>query len=330
MKRICFLSLLVVLVWRTATPVQAQQYSDNVVIVLDASGSMREVMPGTRTSKMDAAKTALKEVLKQVPPSTQLGLLVFSAANLRNDWVYPLGPRNDEVLLAAIDQLQPNSGTPLGSYIKKGADRLLEERTKQFGYGTYRLLVVTDGEAQDQNLVNSYTPDVMSRGITMDVIGVAMRGDHTLATKVHSYRRANDPEALRRAIREVFAEVAGSAADTAQAEAFELLAPIPTGVANAMIQALSTSGNHPIGTRPKSVAARAQAAATPSPKPPQVQSPQPPPPPRAAPPAPGPSSRGHSSHLRGFWIAIPCLMCFGGVAALIVLIVALARRGRRR
>jgi von Willebrand factor type A domain len=229
---------------------RAQEYFDNVVIVLDASGSMKQSLPGSGMNKMDAAKSALKSVLQTAPQSTHIGLLVFSAANLKDDWAYPLGPRNDAVLINAIDSIEASSGTPLGEYIKKGADRLLQERAKQFGYGSYRLLVVTDGEAQDQNLVERYTPEVMSRGVTMDVIGVGMKSDHTLARKVHSYRRANDPASLKRAVREAFAEIAGTATDTAQADAFELLAPVPNEVAAAMIQALSSSGNHPIGARP--------------------------------------------------------------------------------
>jgi hypothetical protein len=239
--------------------VHAQEANDNVVIVLDASGSMTGKLPGTDMTKMDGAKAALKEVLKNVPQSTRVGLLVFSAANLTNDWAYPLGPRNDAELLQAIDRPIPRSGTPLGRYIKKGADRLLEERAKQFGYGTFRLLIVTDGEAEDRALVDRYTPDVVARGLTVDVIGVAMAGTHTLARKVHSYRAANDPASLQRALSEVFAEV-GARTDAADADVFALIAPIPSEVATAAIQALATVDNHPIGSRPPSATAKPKAS----------------------------------------------------------------------
>jgi len=92
-------------------------------------------------------------------------LLVFSAKGVETDWLYPLGPRDDAKLMQAIDRPQPGGGTPLGAYLKKGTDRLLEERAKQFGYGTFRLLVVTDGEAGDKELVERYTPEVIARGI---------------------------------------------------------------------------------------------------------------------------------------------------------------------
>jgi hypothetical protein len=212
---------------------------------------MKGALTGTGLTKMQAAKAALKSVLLQVPESTHVGLLVFSAADQKDDWVFPLGPRDDARMTQAIDRLEPSSGTPLGAYLKKGADRLLAARARQFGYGSYRLLVVTDGEAQDQNLVERYTPEIMARGITVDVIGVAMKQDHTLATKAHSYRRANDPQALNRALREVFAEVSAGATDLAQAEAFSLLGPLPAEVVAAAIQALANSGNQPIGEKPK-------------------------------------------------------------------------------
>lgn len=227
--------------------VAIDEYRDNVVIVLDASGSMKQRMRGSGVQKMEAAKAALKSVLQNLPPTTHIGLLVFSAKNLRNDWVYPLGPREEERLLEAIDQPIPESGTPLGEYIKMGADRLLEARAQQYGYGTYRLLIVTDGNANDPELVNRYTPEVLARGILVDVIGVDMKTDHTLASMAHSYRRANDPDSLERAIREVFAELSSDTGDFSMEEAFELIAPFPVECAEAALQALSTSGNWPIG-----------------------------------------------------------------------------------
>ena len=134
--------------------------------------------------------------------------------------------------------------------MKRGADVLLDARRKQFGYGTYRLLVVTDGEAGDARLVEAYTPDIISRGITIDCIGVEMASRHTLATKVHSYRNANDPESLKQAISEVFAEVASGDAGQTGEDAFELIADLPEATASAMLKSLSTSGNQPIGESP--------------------------------------------------------------------------------
>ena len=226
---------------------QAQvQVTDSVVVVVDASGSMGADMAGTGRDRMSVAKDALKQVLDQIPDTTHVGILVFP----RGDWVYPLGPRKESMLAGAIDSIQSGGGTPLGNYMKRGADVLLDARRKQFGYGTYRLLVVTDGEAGDARLVEAYTPDIISRGITIDCIGVEMASRHTLATKVHSYRNANDPESLKQAISEVFAEVASVDAGQTGEDAFELIADLPEATASAMLKSLSTSGNQPIGESP--------------------------------------------------------------------------------
>ncbi|MBN2589403.1 MAG: VWA domain-containing protein [Sedimentisphaerales bacterium] len=227
---------------------------DNVVIVLDASGSMNEGMrdaQGKEVKKIDAAKAALYEVLNQVPDTTHIGLFVFSSTRGSGVWFYDLGPKDDAKLKQAINSIQPSGGTPLGTYMKVGADRLLKEREKQFNYGSYRLLVVTDGEANNErpNLVDDYTKEIMSRGITLDAIGVSMANKHTLATKVHSYRSAKDPESFTRAVREVFAEISSEKNDVAGEDAFALIAGIPTEVAAGMISALSNTGNNPIGER---------------------------------------------------------------------------------
>jgi hypothetical protein len=224
---------------------QAQvQVTDNVVVVVDASGSMGAPMGGS--TRMSVAKEALKQVLEQIPDTTHVGILVFPQGN----WVYPLGPRKESMLAGAIDSIQSGGGTPLGDYMKRGADALLKARRKQFGYGTYRLLVVTDGEAGDARQVEAYTPDIISRGITIDCIGVEMASRHTLATKVHSYRNANDPESLKQAISEVFAEVASGDAGPGGENAFELITDLPEATASAMLKSLSTSGNQPIGEGP--------------------------------------------------------------------------------
>ena len=243
------------------------EYHDNVVIVLDASGSMKQNMRGTKIRKMNAAKDALKAVLQNVPSSTHIGLLVFSAGNLKNHWAYPLGTRDEAKLMSAIDRPKADRGTPLGEYIKIGADRLLEARKEQYGYGTYRLLIVTDGDANDPELVDRYAPQILARGITMDVIGVDMQTDHTLATMAHSYRRANDPASLEQAIREVFAEVSTDGGDFSMDEAFQYLAPLPIETATAALTALATSGNDPIGAkaaRRQATPTRAQKTAVPS------------------------------------------------------------------
>ena len=224
-------------------------FHDSIVVVLDASGSMEDLMGEANLTRMGAAKNALKTVLAKVPESTHVGILVFS--NWQDEpWIGGLDSRESNAsLFAKIDAIRPGGGTPLGQFIKLGADRLLKDREKQFGYGSYRLLVVTDGQAEDANLLRKYAPDVVSRGIAMDVIGVDMAQDHVLASHARSYRRADDEASLTQAVSEVFAEVSGDGqVDNFQEEAFELVQAFKSEMAFEIIGALANSGNHPIGT----------------------------------------------------------------------------------
>ncbi|RMF42850.1 MAG: VWA domain-containing protein, partial [Planctomycetota bacterium] len=166
--------------WSTARPLLAEQV---VVIVLDDSGSMDETMRTERgrVRKIDAAKEALRDVVVKLPEDTQVGVLALNTEVDGSPWIAPVGPVSRTALLRQLDRVDANGGTPLGQAMKEAADALLQLREKQV-YGLYRLLIVTDGEANDQHLVDGYLPDILGRGIVVDVIGVDMRGDHSLAT----------------------------------------------------------------------------------------------------------------------------------------------------
>ncbi len=216
-------------------------HKDNIIVILDASGSMQDKFSGDRTkSKMEAAKAALQEVLSKIPDDTHIGLLVFSGANIRNEWVYPLGPKDTQKLTAAIHLPQPGGNTPLGKYIRIGANRLLEQREKQYNYGNYRLLVVTDGEASDADKVKHYTPEILNRQIRVDVIGVDMKTDHMLANVVDSYRKADNPGELVAAVSQILAETDDTGTDLGGEDAFEYIAPLSSEIAADLIQQLTT------------------------------------------------------------------------------------------
>jgi uncharacterized protein YegL len=235
-------SCAIVMSARAADDVRA----DNVLVVLDASGSMNEDMPGSRQAKMAVARSALIEVAGKIPPGTNVGVLVFTE-NLKDDLIYPLGPIDMDRFTAAVKKPTARGGTPLGAYLKKAADLLLEQREKQHGYGTYRLLVVSDGEATDQDQVDQFLPEILARGIIVEVIGVAMKEDLALATRVHKYRRADRPQELAQELQQVFAEVGSNPNDRVDQSSFDLLAPIPDEMAAAILGAIASPPNHPIG-----------------------------------------------------------------------------------
>jgi len=214
------------------------------VIVLDDSGSMREVMRRDRRSRIDAAKSSLTQVIQQIAPGTNVGVLLLNGARQNGNWFIPIGPVNPQEAIDRISKLRANGGTPLGDALRIASDELLALRSKKI-YGTYRLIVVTDGEASDQALLDQYLPDILSRGIIIDAIGVDMRGDHSLATRVHSYRRADDQASLSNAIQEILAE--GSGTDQGNSsEDFALLEGLGDLDVSEVLKALATPNNEKV------------------------------------------------------------------------------------
>ncbi len=161
--------------WAGSSPPLLSAADQYVVVVLDDSGSMNQRMKGMRQGKMEIAKAALLSVLAGVPEDAEVGVLALNSIADRRHWIVPLGPVDRSSLDRSISSIGANGGTPLGAAMKEAADALLAKRDKQV-YGTYRLLIVTDGEAGDQELVDAYLPAIKARGLITDVIGVDMRG----------------------------------------------------------------------------------------------------------------------------------------------------------
>ena len=279
----------------------AAHAGQNVVVVLDDSGSMGLPMGNNvRLNKMQAAKNALLKVVENLPDDTRLGILLLNGGWGSQRWVYPLATVDVPAVRKGIQAINAGGGTPLGERMKEGCDALLALRAKQY-YGSYRLLIVTDGEATEPELVERYLPDILSRGVWVDVIGVNMAGNHSLANKVHSYRKADDPKALEEEISRVLrAESTGDTRDAGQSD-FEVIASIPEELAAAALEALAESGNHPIGEAP--------------PLPPDA-------PPGAAPVMPGQPAGGEAS--TATWAGLVCVVFLGAIGVLVVIFVLMA------
>lgn len=220
---------------------------DHVVILLDTSGSMAEGMRSSHgVTKMLAAQKALCNLIGDMPTTTKMGLLTFSG------WAFPLGPVDKTKAVNAIARTSPSGGTPLGEYMKIGADSLLTTREKNHGVGTYTLLVVTDGEATDEGVMIRNTSDIVSRGLTLKTIGVNLDRTHTLATKSVAYFDAHNPEILKEALKQAVAEVpAGN--DNIEEDAYAMIAGIPGDMVPPIIGKITSTitFNQPIGEKPK-------------------------------------------------------------------------------
>lgn len=177
----------------------------NFYFVFDGSGSMNENVgdsSGKRIRKLDGAKKAVQRFMDKVPQDVNLGLYVFDDKGQRE--VVPLGPNNHDTFLKAIMSIKSGGGTPLAESIQYAANRLIEQYKKQLGYGEYRLIAVTDGQAD-------YIPEAVAYAqnhtIPVYAIGLFVDADHPLRTHAFSYTDADSFEKLEQGLGETLAEL---------------------------------------------------------------------------------------------------------------------------
>lgn len=226
-----------------ATDFRPAVADQTVVVVLDDSGSMDRTMASKGQRRMAAAKLALATVLRNLSHDTKIGILTLNSTVNGSNWIVPVGSPDPSRWSDALAQVHAKGGTPLGEFMRQGADELLQLRAKQ-PYETFRLLVVTDGEASDAPLLASLMPDLLSRGVNVDVIGVDMQEDHSLARSSHTYRKAGDQAALARALSEVFAETAVD--DRSNQADFDMLSGLSDDVAAEIVKGLAAPRNEPL------------------------------------------------------------------------------------
>lgn len=119
-----------------------------IVLVMDASGSMKEPAAGG-TSKIAAAKRALRKVVDGLPDDQQVGLRVYGATVFSKDdpgactdsqLVVPIGSDNRRRLRESIDAYRPYGETPIGYALGEAGKDLGET-------GRRSIVLVSDGES---------------------------------------------------------------------------------------------------------------------------------------------------------------------------------------
>ena len=295
---------------------------DFIVIVYDSSGSMDGRMSASTdgSKRMDVGKKALIEVLSKVPSSTKVGILTFDG------WVYELGKTDRQKLTSAIQSIRSGGGTPLYEFVRAGATRLLEERERQNNIGTYKLVIVTDGEAGDDHLNREnkrrdgstqigVMDDIALRNLAVDAIGLDMGRDHPIKSIIASkglgsYMSGDDPTSLTTSLSQAVAEVSFGDDDSAGSEAFAVLQDLPDEFFVISIKGLSTFQNHPIGEKPPVITVAADGT--------MIQTPA-----EGNEAIPEPASGG--SGIGGI-----ILMVFGGIVGIVLILIIIGSMGGRR
>jgi Ca-activated chloride channel family protein len=192
-----------------AAPAGEASLTRNFYFIFDGSGSMSEALnkqcQGDKRfgSRLEGAKWAVEQFIPLVPPDVNLGLWVFDANG--NSERLALGPESRAQFLTAVQKVKAGGRTPLTESIEQGVNRLVQQRDKQLGYGEFRLIVVTDGQATERPLPHAVAY-ARERRIPIYTIGLCIGAQHELRKYSVSYRAADSIEALRRGLEETLAE----------------------------------------------------------------------------------------------------------------------------
>jgi Ca-activated chloride channel family protein len=194
---------------RQGTEVGQASLTRNFYFIFDGSGSMAESLnkqcKGDKRfgSRLEGAKWSIEQFLPLVPHTVNLGLWVFDTYG--NSERVSLSPDNRAQFLTEVQKTRAGGRTPLTESIEQGVNRLVQQRDKQLGYGEFRLIVVTDGEATGRPLPHAVAY-ARERRIPIYTIGLCLGADHELRRYSVSYRAADSIEALKRGLEETLAE----------------------------------------------------------------------------------------------------------------------------
>jgi Ca-activated chloride channel homolog len=191
------------------TPADEAALTRNFYFIFDGSGSMSESLTkqckGDKRfgSRLEGAKWAVEQFLPLVPRDVNLGLWVFDRNG--NSERVSLGPDSRGPFLVEVKKIRAGGKTPLTESIEQGVNRLVYQRDKQLGYGEFRLIVVTDGDATGRPLAQAVAY-ARERRVPMYTIGLCLSTDHELRKSSVSYRPADSIEALKLGLEETLAE----------------------------------------------------------------------------------------------------------------------------
>ncbi|MCD9198962.1 vWA domain-containing protein [Aeromicrobium wangtongii] len=162
-----------------AQSTSSAEINGKLVLLLDASGSMKETATGG-TTKIEAAKSALTDVVKRLPDDAQVGVRVFGATvenrgdkGACNDTqnVVPVGPLDRDGIVGAVRSYKPYGETPIGNALKGAA--------KDLGpTGKRTIVLLSDGEPTCDPDPCKVARDLRAGGIdlTVNVVGLNVSG----------------------------------------------------------------------------------------------------------------------------------------------------------
>lgn len=191
------------------------ELDDNWYVVLDGSGSMGDAAcsGGRRGGRIVDAEDAAVAFERRLPPDANLGLYVFDNRAWGERVALGHGRSNRADFEAAVRSVRAGAGTPLGPSLESAYAALSHQAARQGGYGTYHIVVATDGQATEpqahdpEGQMNAAVDKIVTSPIVLETIGFCIDNGHALNRPGRTvYRNAMNPDDLNRGLSEILAE----------------------------------------------------------------------------------------------------------------------------
>ena len=178
----------------------------NYLIVFDSSGSMDGTNCAEGNTKLVAAKQVLTEFAHSLDEKDNLGLVIFNARGIRLE--VPLGTENREHFINRVNATWSDGGTPLADSMEIAYDNLAQQAKRQLGYGEYHLVVITDGEANENQDPGEMVDTILDRSsVIIHAVGFCIEEGHSLNQPGRIlYSTASNPQELQQSLQDVLAE----------------------------------------------------------------------------------------------------------------------------
>lgn len=130
------------------TQMHAAAGADNLIVILDGSGSMWGKLEGK--AKIQIAREVLSEIIQALPLNLHVGLVAYGHRTKGdcNDvqFMVPLGPLNKQKILRTLMSIQPRGKTPISTSVEQTVEKI------EGVDGETAILLVSDGkETCDRN-----------------------------------------------------------------------------------------------------------------------------------------------------------------------------------
>ena len=137
-----FLFTLSALVWLVTCPIVSAQNYPEAVFIFDASGSMAERTGNT--TKIDAAKSVMKQIVPELDSSVRVGLIAYGHGRKGDcsdiEVLIPPGSNDRDLVLEKVLALRPVGRTPIADAVTVAVEML------KFKENETTIILVSDGK----------------------------------------------------------------------------------------------------------------------------------------------------------------------------------------